>query len=212
MIFKKEREKPWELNWQLPKNLNTLIRTLKYLLDLALISASVLFDQLWEGRPQISLVQHAYLILIDQRELEVKRERMVNWGMIGVQRTGCEHVTETVHSFPGCPDTSNHRNHTKTMLITTLLGLLAQASYELTLTSQINPFLLIYVSPRGCGLLVRFSSIFLLRHLTDSAYSLSTSLFRFTAWFCSAKLLTKTASLSTNKSNTYTERYPTSEA
>ena len=58
------------------------------------------------------------------------------------------------YSFPGCTDPRN--NHTEAVLMKSLLGPLALASYPLTLTSEFNPFLLICVSPCGSGLLAKF--------------------------------------------------------
>ena len=53
---------------------------------------------------------------------------------------------ETACLFPDCSDLNNH---TEIILTTTLFGLLAQASYWLSPTSELNPFLLFYILPRG---------------------------------------------------------------
>ena len=54
--------------------------------------------------------------------------------------------------FPAARLVYTRNNHTETVFIKSLLGLLALTSYWLTLTSWFSPFLLIYVSPHGCVL------------------------------------------------------------
>ena len=59
---------------------------------------------------------------------------LVHWEDVIVMR-----YSKAACLFLGCPDSQN--NHTETILIKSLLGLLAVASYWLTLISQFNPFL-----------------------------------------------------------------------
>ena len=59
---------------------------------------------------------------------------LVHWEDVIVMR-----YSKAACLFLSCPDSQN--NHTETILIKSLLGLLAVASYWLTLISQFNPFL-----------------------------------------------------------------------
>ena len=86
-------------------------------------------------------------------------------------------------------------NHSETVLIKSLLVILALASYWLALTSRMNSFPLFYIFPWGLWPTDKLtpdssclSPLVATWHLTDFVYSLSLS---FPAWLYSAKSLAK---------------------